>query len=127
MTAVVGVEYLPVLEVRDDSLDGCAERGEGGIVFFVALARLSSFRFLSRRGEAGSLVAFVADSAAGVADDLVDRCLVERRLVVRVSGQWFGDEDRGSIQQTDQFRLEALWWRVFDSTAPCGRCRTSTA
>src|SRR5205823_404887 len=87
--------------------DGCAERGESGVVVvFVTLAQFSSFRFLSRRGEAGSLVAFVAYSATRVADNLGDWCLVERRLVVRVSRERVGDIDGGSIQQADQLRVE---------------------
>ena len=85
MTAVVGVEYLPVLEVRNNSFDGCTKRGDGCIALFVTLAQCSFFWLLSRRGEATSLIAFVADSAARVADDLRDWRLVERRLVMRVS------------------------------------------
>src|SRR3954466_12712248 len=106
MATVVGVEDLPVLEVRDDSFNGCPERREGGVVLLVTLAQFSSLRFLSRCREAGSLVAFIADSAARVADNLGDRGFLEFGFVVGVSRKRVAGIDRGSIQEADQLRVE---------------------
>src|SRR5260370_25895150 len=62
--AIVGVEYLPVLEMGDEPLDRRAKRRDLRVVFLVGQGELAAFRSLLRRDQASSLVALVAESSA---------------------------------------------------------------
>src|SRR5260370_4434640 len=57
--AIVGVEYLPVLEMGDEPLDRRAKRRDLGSVFLVGQGEPPALRFLLRPYPATSLAAHV--------------------------------------------------------------------
>jgi hypothetical protein len=84
--------------MRDESLDGCPQLRDDGVVRFVSLAELSAWRCFTWGDDIAPLVTLVTDPAAGFSDDLGDRCGGERFRVVSASGKGVGDINRVSIE-----------------------------
>jgi hypothetical protein len=100
-TPVVCVEYPPGFEMCHDALDGCPQSGDLGVAFFVSFAELSAGWCFARSGLDVSLVTLIGDGAAGLLNDLFDRCLGEGEGIVGLAGKRIGEVDRCSVQQAD--------------------------
>src|SRR5260370_28668533 len=88
---VVGVEYLPVLEMADESLDWRTERRDLWVVFLVGEGEFAAFRLFLRCHQPGSLVALVAESAASLLQDIRGAWLLEFPRVMRLPAQRSGN------------------------------------
>src|SRR6516164_7338255 len=100
------MEYLPVLEVGDKSLDRRPERRDLGVIFLVGHRQLTAFRLLFRGDQASPLVALVAESSAGFLHDIGGPGLLERLRVVSLPGQRAGNPDGIPVEKRYQLRVE---------------------
>src|SRR5436853_444444 len=101
------MEYFPILEVSDKSLDRRSKRRDLGIIFLVGHGQLAAFRFLLRGDQAAALVALVAEPAAGFLHDIRGSGLLECLRVVRLPGQRAGNPDGIPVEKRYQLRVEA--------------------
>src|SRR6266568_3866567 len=67
----------------------------------------AAFRFFLRCHQPGSLVALVAESAAGLLQDIRGPGLLECPRVMRLPGQRAGNPGRGPVEKGYQLRVEA--------------------
>src|SRR5437763_6969501 len=90
----------------DDSLDRCSQRRDLGVAFVVGFAELSAWWFFPGSRIDMSLVAFIADRAAGVSDDVRDGRVGEGLRVMSLARQGIRKVDRGAIEQAQQLGVE---------------------
>src|SRR5713101_8415932 len=124
---VVGVEYLPVLEMADESLDWRAERRDLRVVFLVGQGEFAAFRLFLRCHQSGSLVALVAESAAGLLQDIRGPGLLECPRVMRLPGQRGGNPGCGAVEKGYKLRVKARGLVLFVPQVPGAPRRTSRA
>src|ERR1700677_4940965 len=98
-TAIVSVEHLPVLEAGDEPLDRRAKRRDLRVVFLVGQGELAAFRLLLRSDQASALVALVAESSAGLLQDIGSLRFLERFRIVRLPGQRVRNPDGTPVEK----------------------------